>query len=236
MGHCFMKQLPPALQAHLTTGTTTLAWCWRVTRGDGTAGFADHDRDLAFDGTTFEAATGFTASEIKDLLGLSVDNLEVSSALKSDRLNEDARRHLVEIPRFEARPGDVLVFRWRRGSFAKHCAILSALPLPACGERVGVRGSHTGPPIGTATMIHALEGAPVSEVALSPWWRRHLAAAFAFPAVSDPPGPKRMANGEWRMEFKASRPFPIRHSLFAIRHSLTWATAAARCARRPARP
>jgi uncharacterized phage protein (TIGR02218 family) len=85
-----MKSLPPALQAHLDTGATTLAWCWRVTRNDGTAfGFTDHDRDLVLDGTIFEAATGFTASEIKDALGLSVDNLEVSSALKSDRLNED---------------------------------------------------------------------------------------------------------------------------------------------------
>jgi uncharacterized phage protein (TIGR02218 family) len=85
-----MKHLPPALQSHLATGTTTLAWCWRVTRNDGTKlGFTDHDGDLFFDGTTFEAATGFTASEIKDALGLSVDNLEVSSALKSDRLNED---------------------------------------------------------------------------------------------------------------------------------------------------
>jgi uncharacterized phage protein (TIGR02218 family) len=85
-----MKLLPSALQSHLATGATTLAWCWRVTRNDGTGlGFTDHDRDLAFDGTVFEAAAGFTASEIKDALGLSVDNLEVSSALKSDRLNED---------------------------------------------------------------------------------------------------------------------------------------------------
>jgi uncharacterized phage protein (TIGR02218 family) len=85
-----MKSLTPALQSHLDTGTSTLAWCWRLARNDGTRfGFTDHDRDLAFDGTTFEAATGFTASEIKDALGLSVDNLEVSSALKSDRLSED---------------------------------------------------------------------------------------------------------------------------------------------------
>ncbi len=78
-----MKSLPPALQSHLDTGTTTLAWCWRLTRRDGTRlGFTDHDRDLAFDGTTFEAATGFTATEIKDAVGLSVDNLEVSSALQ----------------------------------------------------------------------------------------------------------------------------------------------------------
>jgi uncharacterized phage protein (TIGR02218 family) len=85
-----MKILPTALQAHLDTGTTTLAWCWRITRADDAGfGFTDHDRDLAFDGTVFEAATGFTASEIKDALGLAVDNLEVSSALRSDRLNED---------------------------------------------------------------------------------------------------------------------------------------------------
>ncbi|KAB2910813.1 MAG: DUF2163 domain-containing protein [Hyphomicrobiaceae bacterium] len=85
-----MKPLPPALQSHLDTGTTTLAWCWRLTRGDGVRqGFTDHDRDLAFDGTTFEAASGFTATDIKDAVGLSVDNLEVSSALSSERLNED---------------------------------------------------------------------------------------------------------------------------------------------------
>ena len=85
-----MKSLPPSLQSHLATGATTLAWCWRVTRSDGAVlGFTDHDRDLTFDGTTFEAATGFTASEIKDALGLSVDNLEVSSALNSDQLNAD---------------------------------------------------------------------------------------------------------------------------------------------------
>ncbi len=85
-----MKSLPPSLQTHLDTGTTTLAWCWRLTPDDGTRlGFTDHDRDLAFDGTTFEAASGFTATEIKDAVGLSVDNLEVESALRSDSLNED---------------------------------------------------------------------------------------------------------------------------------------------------
>lgn len=84
-----MKSLPPALTAHLQSGATTLAWCWRTIRRDGvTLGFTDHDRDLTFDGTTFEAATGFTASEIKDSLGLAVDNLDVESALSSNRLAE----------------------------------------------------------------------------------------------------------------------------------------------------
>lgn len=84
-----MKALIPELQAHLDSGATTLAWCWRLTRRDGARlGFTDHDRDLAFDGTTFEAQAGFTASEIKDAVGLSVDNLEVTSALTSERLGE----------------------------------------------------------------------------------------------------------------------------------------------------
>lgn len=84
-----MKQLPAGLQAHLATGATTLCWCWRLTRGDGVKlGFTDHDRDLDFDGTTYEAAAGFTASEMRDSVGLSVDNLEVTSALSSERLSE----------------------------------------------------------------------------------------------------------------------------------------------------
>ncbi len=84
-----MKAIDPALQAHLDSKTTTLCWCWRLKRRDGvTFGFTDHDRDLTFDGTTFEAAAGFTASDIKDGVGLSVDNLEVSGALTSDALTE----------------------------------------------------------------------------------------------------------------------------------------------------
>jgi uncharacterized phage protein (TIGR02218 family) len=86
-----MKQLSDALTAHLQSGATTLCWCWRLTRRDGTKlGFTDHDRDLTFDDTIFEAASGFTASEIRDQVGLSVDNLEVTGALISDRLSEIA--------------------------------------------------------------------------------------------------------------------------------------------------
>jgi uncharacterized phage protein (TIGR02218 family) len=84
-----MKVLVPGLQAHLDSGTTTLCWCWRLTRRDGVViGFTDHDRDLSFDGSTFEAQAGFTASEIHDSVGLSIDNLDVESALVSDRLDD----------------------------------------------------------------------------------------------------------------------------------------------------
>lgn len=84
-----MKQLDGAFQAHLNSGATSLCWCWRLTRRDGaTFGATDHDRPLTFDGTTFEASSGFTASDIKDGVGLSVDNLELTGALTSASLTE----------------------------------------------------------------------------------------------------------------------------------------------------
>ena len=84
-----MRLLPAALQAHLDSGATTLCTCWRIIRNDGMPlGFTDHDRDLEFDGMTFEAATGFTATEIESTVGLGIDNLDVESVLKSERLNE----------------------------------------------------------------------------------------------------------------------------------------------------
>lgn len=85
-----MRALPAGMQTHLDTGATTLCWCWKVTRTDGTVqGFTDHDNDLSFDGVDYGAASGFTASEIQDSVGLNVDNLDVESALSSDTLNED---------------------------------------------------------------------------------------------------------------------------------------------------
>ena len=61
-----MKNISPALQSHLNTGTTTLCWCWKIVRNDGTTfGFTDHDVSVAFDGVAYEAVTGFTASEVQ---------------------------------------------------------------------------------------------------------------------------------------------------------------------------
>jgi len=84
-----MRELGEDLARHLASGATTLCHCWRITLRSGEAmGFTDHDRALAFDGTRYEAETGFTASEIEQALGLSVDNLEASGALSSDGLSE----------------------------------------------------------------------------------------------------------------------------------------------------
>ena len=85
-----MKQISTQLQTHLDSGATSLCWCWRLTRRDGTVyGFTDHDRDVSFDGTLFEADSGFAATEIAAGVGLSTDNLEAEGALSSTRLNED---------------------------------------------------------------------------------------------------------------------------------------------------
>lgn len=84
-----MKTLSLALQAHLDDGTTTLSWCWRISRSDGVAlGFTDHDRMLAFDGTEFEPESGFAASEIRSGSDLAVDAQDATGVLTSDRITE----------------------------------------------------------------------------------------------------------------------------------------------------
>lgn len=85
-----MKALSQSFQEHLDSGATSLCWCWRITRNDGVKfGFTDHDHNLQFDTTLFEASTGFSATDIDSSVGLNVDNLDVETILHSDRLNED---------------------------------------------------------------------------------------------------------------------------------------------------
>lgn len=84
-----MLDLPPALAERLAEGVTTLCRCWSLTRRDAVAlGFTDHDRDLAFDGLTFEAASGLGASESEAELGLATGGGEVAGALSSARITE----------------------------------------------------------------------------------------------------------------------------------------------------
>jgi cell wall-associated NlpC family hydrolase len=71
----------------------------------------------------------------------------------------------------EACAGDVLIFRMRANAVAKHCGILT-VPSPP--------GTHC-----QGSFIHAIEGATVSEVPLSSWWCRRIAAVFRFMLTSD---------------------------------------------------
>jgi NlpC/P60 family putative phage cell wall peptidase len=87
-----------------------------------------------------------------------------AEAARRETLIEVAQRHLTQIDPSAVDSGDVLIFRLRPGAMAKHCGIVSE--------------TASGQPL---KMIHAVEGAPVCEVNLSPWWQRRIAAAFRFP-------------------------------------------------------
>ncbi|MGR3468559.1 MAG: DUF2163 domain-containing protein [Shimia sp.] len=78
-----------SLQAHLATGSTTVARAWKITRRDGVVlGFTDHDRALRFGGVTYAADAGLTAQALVQTSGLSVDNTEALGALFHDAITE----------------------------------------------------------------------------------------------------------------------------------------------------
>lgn len=80
----------------------------------------------------------------------------------TEELWQAAGRWLVEVRRPEVALGDVLLFRMRAGSIAKHLGIVSAV----------------GP---EASFIHAYTGHGVTESPLSAPWMRRVAAKFEFP-------------------------------------------------------
>ncbi len=83
-----MRAVDPLLAAHLVSGATTLATCWKIARKDGvTLGFTDHDRPLAFGGALFEPQSGADGAAIESSADLSVDNSEIEGALASDALS-----------------------------------------------------------------------------------------------------------------------------------------------------
>lgn len=83
-----MKTVPADFAAHLSGAATTLCQCWRLTLNDGTQlGFTDHDRDLSFEGTLFEAASGLSASEATGEAGFSTGTVDVAGALSSERIS-----------------------------------------------------------------------------------------------------------------------------------------------------
>lgn len=85
-----VKNLSLGLQSHLDGRATKMCYCWKLTRNDSLVqGFTDHDNAITFGALTYEASSGFTATQFASSLGLAVDNLEVEGALSSDTINED---------------------------------------------------------------------------------------------------------------------------------------------------
>ncbi|WP_121629969.1 NlpC/P60 family protein [Tropicibacter alexandrii] len=89
-------------------------------------------------------------------------SMDWSEPQGDERLWQAAKRHLLVKPVALAARGDVLLFRMRDGSVAKH---------------VGLQ-ARTGR---DASFIHAYSGHGVVESALSAPWARRVVARFAFP-------------------------------------------------------
>ncbi|MBS7702524.1 NlpC/P60 family protein [Chelatococcus asaccharovorans] len=86
-----------------------------------------------------------------------------AEAGRREILAEAMLRHFQSHNGATARPGDVLLFRWRAHLPAAHLAIATA------GDR----------------MVHAHAGASVAEVAIGAWWLSHRVASFSFPEIQD---------------------------------------------------
>ncbi len=82
----------------------------------------------------------------------------------TERLFAAALRHFKQVRPSERKPGDVLLFRMKPRSVAKHVGILAIAN-------------------GLETLIHAYEGNSVVEGALVPFWQDRLAGVFRFPDV-----------------------------------------------------
>lgn len=91
-----------------------------------------------------------------------VYSMDWSEPQGEERLWAAARRHLIPVRQCEEAPGDVLLFRMRAGSVAKHLGVAA------------VTGAH-------ATFIHSYSGHGVVESPLSTPWRRRIVARFRFP-------------------------------------------------------
>jgi len=89
-------------------------------------------------------------------------SMDWSEPARIEALWEAAKRHLRPKAPDDEAPGDVLLFRMRDGSVAKHLGVAG---------RIGAQ----------ATFIHAYSGHGVVESPLSAPWRRRIVARFEFP-------------------------------------------------------
>ena len=84
-----MKTVSAALSTHLAGAYTTLAYCWLVTRTDGTVfAFTNHDQPLTYNSVVYEPFSGFTRSAVRATSGLAVNNMDVDGFFSSDAITE----------------------------------------------------------------------------------------------------------------------------------------------------
>ncbi len=85
-----MKPITLQLKSHLSSETTTLATCWKLTRRDNIVlGFTSHDRDIVFEDVTYYASVGFSPTAVASNSDLSVDNMEIDGAIDGTVILEE---------------------------------------------------------------------------------------------------------------------------------------------------
>lgn len=83
-----MREFQADLAASLASGCTTVCRCVRLTRADGVViGLTDHDAPLTFEGTLFDPADGFEASQESAALGPVAGEWDLKAAFSDDRLD-----------------------------------------------------------------------------------------------------------------------------------------------------
>lgn len=79
-----MKPISPALQSHLSSELTTLAYLVKITRTDSVVkGFTTHDQNITVGGVTYKADGALTPSSLQSSSNLNTDNVEITGILNS---------------------------------------------------------------------------------------------------------------------------------------------------------
>ncbi len=114
-----MRIIPPQMQANLDAGATTLCWCWRIIRKDGTVlGYTEHDEDLTFDGMVWQTTNALQPGVLESALGFGSGTGGASGVLTQDGISADDldaglyNRANVEIWRVDWNDPDLRVGIW----------------------------------------------------------------------------------------------------------------------------
>lgn len=85
-----MRTISVALKAHLAQPYQTMCSCWKATLTNGTVlGFTDHDQNIVFDGVTYYAIDGYTASANTSSNQMDVDQLSVKGPQRTPAITEE---------------------------------------------------------------------------------------------------------------------------------------------------
>lgn len=78
------------LRDHLSSGVTTICYCWVIRRVDGgVLGFTDHDADVIVNEVTCSSTTGITTTRLSQSLGLAPNDVEIDGAIDDEQLTAD---------------------------------------------------------------------------------------------------------------------------------------------------